>query len=329
MNNRNEKISIIIPVYNVEQYIDRCLSSVISQTYRNIEIIVVIDGSKDGSEEICEKYAKNDKRIKIIKQENKGLSAARNNGLEHASGQYVMFVDSDDYVDENFCLTPYQKLIETGSDIVMFDYMIYYRYKTRKRLISDTEFTVEAPDILKLNLEKVIREAIWNKIYKIEMFDNVRFPEGEIYEDYGTTYLILENCRKLTFIKQYLYHYLIRRQSLSHNDRLITGEAYFKQVSKKYRYLMSKYPDLKEYCAKLYFSAVLQYCNRISTTFGNKEKLVEFRQEAVDLNEKYKFYLDFDEKVNFFLFRTNIVVFSIFNRIRLYFKDKKTESYWI
>ena len=160
MNNRNEKISIIIPVYSVEQYIDRCLSSVISQTYRNIEIIVVIDGSKDGSEEICEKYANNDKRIKIIKQENKGLSAARNNGLEHASGQYVMFVDSDDYVDENFCLTPYQKLIETGSDIVMFDYMIYYRNKTRKRLISDTEFTVEAPDILKLNLEKIGRAHV-------------------------------------------------------------------------------------------------------------------------------------------------------------------------
>ena len=115
----NETISIIIPVYNVEKYLNKCLNSVIEQTYKNIEVILIDDGSTDNSGKICDEYAKNDIRIKIIHQQNGGVSTARNNGLEHATGKYITFVDSDDYIEKEMIETMAKKIMKKNADIVI------------------------------------------------------------------------------------------------------------------------------------------------------------------------------------------------------------------
>ena len=164
-NGTEDRISIIIPVYNVEPYIDRCLNSVVNQTYDNIEIIVVIDGSEDGSEKICIEYAERDDRIILIKQENRGLSAARNTGLSYVTGEYIMFVDSDDYVEKDFCVLPLQRLKETGSDIVSFDYDSTYNGRIKHKMLNMEDYTTEdTAALLMLNIEGKTGDTVWNKI---------------------------------------------------------------------------------------------------------------------------------------------------------------------
>lgn len=216
MNPKFVTISIIIPVYNVEKYLPKCLDSVISQTYKHLEIIIIDDGSTDSSGFICDDYALRDNRIIVIHQPNRGLSAARNSGLDIAKGVYVMFVDSDDYVEPSFCEKPLRIAIKEHVDIVSFGYFRIGN-KTTKVKKTNKPRTVQASEAIKqlITMEDVVHGFVWNKFYKRTLFEHVRFSVGRTFEDQGVNYLLFHFAERVFISDETLYHYCQRDDSIS------------------------------------------------------------------------------------------------------------------
>ncbi len=209
-------ISVIVPVYNVEPYLRKCLDSIIGQTYRNLEIIVVDDGSTDGSGKICDEYRKKDERITVFHTENRGLSAARNYALDRLQGNYVAFLDSDDWFEENALQTFFNTAQNTEADIVACRFYQEFRDKTVESGGSEKEFIVKDENILKtMVVDHKITEDVWNKFYRANLFSSIRYPEGRIFEDKATTYELLRKSEKLAYIPDCLIHYRNRKNSLS------------------------------------------------------------------------------------------------------------------
>ena len=207
-----ELISVIIPVYNEEKYIDKCLLSVINQTYKNIEIIIVNDGSTDRSLNICRKYK--DKRIKIYNKENGGLSSARNYGLDKANGNYIYFIDSNDFIELNALESLYNAIKDY--DIVIGN---YYQYKdgcdTLK--IKYDSFSVQGINKYNYLYNEYCTVTVipWNKLYKKEIFNNLRYKDGIIHEDEYIITDILSKANKIFYLNAPLYHYRYVTNSLS------------------------------------------------------------------------------------------------------------------
>lgn len=225
-------ISVIIPVYQVEPYVAHCIESVINQTYRKLEIILVNDGSTDGSGKICDKYADRDARIKVIHQENQGLSIARNRGIEVAQGEYLCFVDSDDWVDERFIDVMYRISVETGCDIVQCGFQNVISDDTERdgregnyTVYSPKEFSISAYTLLSWKCN-----VAWNKLYKKSLFEGIRYPKGKIHEDEFTTYRLVWNANNIAVTNTKLYFYRQRTDSIMGSvyslKRLDAGEAY-------------------------------------------------------------------------------------------------------
>ena len=208
-------LSVIVPVYNVEPYLKQCIESIIHQTYTYLEIILVDDGSTDNSGTICDTYASQDSRIKVIHQHNGGLSAARNRGIDEATGDYIAFVDSDDFLD----LTMYSVLVDALEqhqlDIIECN---AFRYKSENNIKSyknDGELVIYNHDeALKLSLCDGFTAA-WNKLYKRSVIDTVRFPIGRKFEDSATSYLIMHNAQKIGHIDTCLYYYRLNPNSIT------------------------------------------------------------------------------------------------------------------
>lgn len=239
----HRKISVIIPVYKVEKYLKRCVESVVNQTYKNIEIILVNDGSPDKCGEICDAYAKIDSRIKVIHKENGGLSSARNAALDIALGEYIMFVDSDDWISEN-SLEQLNEYIDMGYDIINFKFS--FVKENSKELIethNDVKDSYECDLITYIDklFSGELNFFIWNKLYKKNLFDEVRFPEGRNYEDLATIYKLYFKAKKIIVTDYTLYYYWLgNSNSITNNSTvknmtdylLSTKEIY--EVNKNY-----------------------------------------------------------------------------------------------
>ena len=216
------KISIIIPVYNVEKYLRQCLDSLIGQTLKNIEIICVNDGSKDNSLEILREYKNKDSRIVIIDQINQGVSVARNNALKIAKGEYIGFVDSDDWVDADFFEKLYYSAIKNDCDIAVGG--IAWNFTSGELDFIDLKFKkskIFNKTSDKYKITRVAKAAyIWNKIYKKELFEKLKleFEPGICYEDMMFSHIILHESEKLVTVPNTFYHYRANPLSLVHND---------------------------------------------------------------------------------------------------------------
>lgn len=219
-----EKITVIVPVYNVEDYLDKCLDSVIKQTYKNIEIIVVNDGSTDNSGEICQEYAQKDNRITYVEQENGGLSDARNAGLERMTGSYVTFVDSDDWIEQDYVEVLYNKLTEYQADVSVGNYysynedegMYYFHingdsyYEKVFDNVSIFENLYESQEMKSFALI-----SAWGKLYKASLFDYIRFDKGKLGEDGYMNQKLYLLVQKVIYINQGLYAYRQRSGSIT------------------------------------------------------------------------------------------------------------------
>ncbi len=204
------KISIIVPVYNVEKYIDKCLKSLVHQTLQDIEIIIVNDGTQDKSEEIIEKYVReNQNKIKYYEKSNGGLSSARNHGLEYATGEYIAFLDSDDYVESNMYEEMYNLAKKENADMVECDFILEWGFG-KKIFDKRREYKT------KENMMKKPRVVAWNKIYKREILNKykIRFPEGLIYEDLEFFLKLLPHLNRISYINKYFIHYTQREDSI-------------------------------------------------------------------------------------------------------------------
>ena len=211
-------VSVIVPVYKVEQYLDRCLKSLVDQSYSNIEIILVDDGSPDKCYQICEKWAQRDNRIKVIHKANGGLSDARNKGLELAKGEYVCFVDSDDYVAKKYIEILYNLMRNNHTDMsaVSLKEVFSMEQEIDENEAYEKITTVfEGKEAIKqLFFNDTFANYAWNKMYKRELFENIRFPVGRKMEDLGTTYKLLLNAKRIAYSTQVLYYYYQREDSI-------------------------------------------------------------------------------------------------------------------
>lgn len=220
----NEVISVVVPVYNVEPYLPDCLESICRQTYRNVEIILVDDGSTDGCGDICDKYKVKDSRVRVIHKLNEGLSEARNTGLRNATGELVLFVDADDYIEKNMVEALYNVLKNTNSDIAACPYRRFYtcddlksvNLSSEKKVYSGKEFL----ERVFLNKDKNIEFVAVNKLYKKNLFieNGIFYPYGKLYEDAFTTYKLIYFASKVVIIDTPLYNYRLRDASITRSS---------------------------------------------------------------------------------------------------------------
>ena len=228
MDGSDFTVSIIIPVYNVHQFLAESLNSVINQTYTNLEIIVVDDGSTDGSDEICDEYAVEDSRIRVIHQKNKGLSGARNTGLDIMSGDVVAFLDSDDAFNEEMIQRMVETMLNNDADVVICRYS---SCRTTGRIpfpktssTNATSLVYDRKEALRALLSGKIDWYAWNKVYRRECFDSIRYPEGQVYEDIVTTYEILDASQKIAVIEEPLIMYRRRMESITEKYTLSSAQ---------------------------------------------------------------------------------------------------------
>lgn len=216
------KVSIIVPVYKVEKYLSECLNSIISQTYKNIEIIVVDDGSPDLCPKICDNYAMKDNRVKVIHQDNQGLSGARNTGIQHATGDYIIFVDSDDKLKNDIVNELLKILINTKADVACCNFLFSYpQYdKINKIRIKGTLSNNEIINFYTGNRTPLFLNVVWNKLYKRNLFypyGPLMFKENRLQEDNFFICDLLDNIQTITIIDTPLYYYRQRPGSIMSN----------------------------------------------------------------------------------------------------------------
>ena len=238
-------VSVIIPVYNVAPYLRESLDSVIYQTYKKLEIIIIDDGSTDGSREICDEYEKRDERICLIHQDNKGLSAARNVGLDSMTGDVIAFLDSDDEYHHDFIRLMIETMNQEETDIVVCGYSTQ---KTEAKMECDEGTNRTGPsanrgrynriEALRALADGRLNHGVWNKLYKKELWENIRFPEGFVYEEVRTTYRILDLVNSIIVIDQPLYLYRNRQGSITNTrtckniwDRLVARDEFESFIS--------------------------------------------------------------------------------------------------
>ena len=219
----NKIISIIIPVYNVEQYLEACMKSILNQTYQHIEVILVDDGATDSSGKMCDYYATVDKRVKVIHKKNGGLSDARNKGISQASGEYIMFVDSDDIVSPDFVEYLWNLLEYTSADIAICDPVHCYPGKSCN-FEPETLRKVFKPEeaIVEMLYQKSFLVAAWGKLYKKECFKDIFFPYGMLFEDSAIMYKVFDKTQKIVYGNAKLYGYM-------HRDGSITTKTFSKK----------------------------------------------------------------------------------------------------
>lgn len=207
-------ISLIIPVYNVEEYIRKCLDSVVRQKYENLDIVIVDDGAEDGSGAVCDEFAKKDKRVRVFHKKNGGLSDARNFGIKKARGEIIAFVDSDDFISEEFVGAMYDEMVGRSADVVVCGYNMV---KLKREVISGEEATVRL-----LTKQENVDIVTWNKLYKRSLFvgNGIWFPKGKKYEDTLTTYKLLAKAEKVAYLDKALYCYVERGGSIMKTAKL-------------------------------------------------------------------------------------------------------------
>lgn len=239
-------ISLIVPIYNVEKYLDRCVKSLVSQTYENIEIILVEDGSPDKCSQICDLWKEKDRRIKVIHKENGGLSDARNTGIKVAKGEYMLFVDSDDWVSPDYVLVLYQAMLSTNADICECE-VLKTNGENLGRILEKKWQPVCYGTELALKLlikDSVFHQYVWNKIYRVACVKDIFFIQGKINEDEFWTYRVFGNANRIAKIDKKMYYYFQRNDS-------IMGENYnFKHLDaleakiERQQYIERNFPAL-------------------------------------------------------------------------------------
>ncbi len=293
------KVSVIIPVYNVEKYLAKCLDSVINQTLKDIEIICINDGSTDGSAKILEEYAKKDDRIKVINQENGGLSNARNSGLDIASGKYCYFLDSDDWIELNTLEKLVNVINENDVDAVVHE----------ANVIAEDDFCLQVAEDnqewfkgysknngiheIPLEISHKIASVAWNKLYKTDLINkyHCRFPEGLINEDEAFLWIYMVHCRNYYYLDEKLYNYLRRADSImgTRNNSpkvldILEIEKIIYNTVKEHKVI----DDYHKYLTRL-------YAGNVKNLFSRMPK--KYRSEALRQIKEYYNTTNHDKKI--------------------------------
>lgn len=305
---KNELISVVVPVYNIEKYLDKCIKSIVEQTYANLEVILVDDGSTDNSGMICDKYAESDARVFVLHQKNGGRSAARNAGMDKASGEYLMFVDGDDWIDNN-CVEEAYRIFENETEMVIFRARNIYADKIEDngsgrcvKLVGrePLEFYINGYDNLP------ILNSVWGKLYRKSLVSGIRFEEGRYYEDIMFTTRICAACRSCVYLDRAYYNYNIATDSsitytgvndLTFRDEIpifYEKEVFLRNMGREDladRYSYFRYQKLVLYYTECVKRKESRYAKRISEIIRGDKKVINeiIRKEYV--SAYYRMYL--------------------------------------
>lgn len=304
--NNDPLISIIIPCFNAEKTLEKCLESVVQQSYANLEIIIIDDGSTDETSLIYNKFQSNDERILVLKQQNSGVSKARNTGVKAATGDYICFVDSDDWAELNYCSELYSLLVGENADISIVE--ASYEDENGNVLcskpISDEKIFDGNRALVLLLEDQEIQSHPWGKLFKADLLKNVHFPENlKCFEDYSTLFKIFNKAVKVIKSNEKLYHYIQREDSLSHNLSPATAYQFFLAIMEVFEFWRNsaKVGDrnkiIKNIVRKLLM--VLKRITRNTKVDEMKSEKDEIRRafnsflkySATDIGLEYYFYL--------------------------------------
>lgn len=292
-------ITVITPVYNSKEFLNHSINIIINQTYKDFELILIDDGSTDGSSELCDEWALKDNRIKVIHQENQGQAVARNKALDICKGDYIAFVDSDDYIHPEMFSILLDNIIKSGAELAVCSNvrgkLSEYNWKDKSGIFevySGREF------LKKCLLEKTGKNwLLWDKLYKRSCFDNIRLPEGRIYEDNATVYKIIYNAKKVVDCQDVLYYYFTNENStvnqsfkIKHLDWLLVLEEMISFFSENDEIELLNWAN-KSYLNSLadLYKRVCDFCSNRTVEKELKMKLVnQYKREK----EKYKINID-------------------------------------
>lgn len=308
-------ISVIVPIYKVEEYLSRCVDSIINQTYKNLEIILVDDGSPDDCPKICDDYARKDNRVKVIHKRNGGLSDARNAGMKVATGEYISFIDSDDYISLDFIKVLYDTVVLENSDIVECSVVEFYEDGHFDRYTDDLNVssceTIEGLSML--ISENQFHQHVWNKLYKSNQVLDIPFAVGKLNEDEFWTYQIFGRAKKVTKINKTMYYYFQRESSIMGERYNIRRLDALEGINNRYLYINKNFPSLSlKAKLSLYGACMFAYQSVLKYSKGKEKKIAlrkinTYRKKAnVSLDDisfaetslrKY-YYLS---KINFYL----------------------------
>lgn len=273
----DKKISVIVPIYNVEKYLIQCINNIINQTYKNLEIILVDDGSPDNCGVICDEYSNKDERIKVIHKKNGGLSDARNAGLEIATGDFISFVDGDDWIDTDTYEIMMNNIMMYNADIVVCNINYVYNEKSKPKYDEENIHIFNSEEAMnELIHDGLVQAVVWNKIYKKELLDNMQFKVGKLNEDEFFTYKICAKAEKIVYIPNTLYQYRQRANSImgTYSPKRLDGvEALYERL----QFIQLNFP-------KLYNKEKIIFCN---ICIYNYQMLLKY---DID-NDKAKRYL--------------------------------------
>ena len=311
--NKKPLISIIVPVYNVEKYLSRCLDSILAQTFTDFEIVAVNDGSPDNCGMILDEYAQKDSRIKVIHKENGGVSSARNAGLDVAQGDYIGFVDADDYIRDDM----YEKMLN-HTKTKDYDIVICGYYEVRKDAVTGMAISeVDVPITSRAGMIGLIEGGtyegyLWNKLYKRNIFDDVRFPAMVVMEDLYTNFLLFDKAKEILLLKETLYYYVRREDSVTMKRRVKTDITLFRYHMDIYDKLVQRFEETKTILNK---NRVCSAFNALLSIDANKLQ----KEYSAVYEEAYMFL-----KSNLELLESDFIPGSTRKRIKLYLTNRRS-----
>lgn len=267
-------ISVIVPIYKVEKYLNKCVDSIINQTYKNLEIILVDDGSPDNCPDICDDYANKDSRIKVVHKVNGGLSDARNAGMAVATGEYVSFIDSDDYISEGFINELYSAIKAENSDIAECTIVKVYEDEQIPEINDSNCVNSFEPQqaLSKLMFEDGFHQHVWNKLYKSDITLDIPFRKGKLNEDEFWTYQVFGRAKKATIVDKTMYFYLQRAGSIMGNSFNMRRLDALEAKAERQEYIEKNFPELTTQAKINLFGSCIFSCQSVMKFMNGKEK---------------------------------------------------------
>ena len=289
-----ELVSIIVPIYNVEEYLPRCINSILSQSYENIEIILVDDGSTDASGCICDKVEKENKKSKVIHKKNGGLSEARNYGLKCAEGKYVTFVDSDDYISPFYVEILYRMIRKYKSEISIGQYKKgeedEFCFKKTPNICGERKNTTEALE--KLLYQRGVTSSVWAKLYLKSLWSDIDFPVGMIHEDIAILYKVIGKAKDVVFGNEIIYYYYQRQNSIVNSNFRDDKMVYIKFTNECIEYVRHNFPEILNAAISRHFSACSQVLSYLPIRWSSRDSWAKIKTEL----KHYKFIVASDKK---------------------------------